>query len=152
MPDCHASYVSQGSTEQRKALLERNEEDKSDECSADAKKEMTVHKNWNPHAPIGLGVPKEDQAPMRTKAISSTKKQTAEANVVYIQFPDGCATGAHTTLPRCRCHCARNSHDSPSVGVPSQGCWAGSMYFCGPLQGSMSSSVVRQKEHPSTAS
>ena len=91
--------VSQGSTEQGKALLERNEEDKSDDCSADAKKEMAVHKNWNPHAPIGQGVPQEDQAPMRTKAISSTKKQTAEANVVYIQFPNGCATGVAHHFP-----------------------------------------------------
>ena len=91
--------VSQGSTEHREAILERNEEDESDYCSADAKKEMAVHKNWNPHAPIGHGVPQEDQAPMRTKAISSTKKQTAEANVVYIQFPNGCATGAAHHFP-----------------------------------------------------
>lgn len=94
----------------------------SDDCSADAKKEMAVHKNWNPHAPIGHGVPQEDQAPMRTKAISSTKKQTAEANVVYIQFPNGCATGAATSphhFPRCLCHCARSSHDLPPVGEPS---------------------------------
>jgi hypothetical protein len=71
----------------------------SDDCSADAKKEMAVHKNWNPHAPIGHGVPQEDQAPMRTKAISSTKKQTAEANVVYIEFPNGCATGVAHHFP-----------------------------------------------------